>query len=51
VLTRQQLYELYYQGPAPTLNYIEALLAQLADFERIYGALLKRQALTGPMQQ
>jgi hypothetical protein len=36
VLTRQQLYELYYQGPQPTLNYIEALLAELADFERIF---------------
>jgi transposase len=34
VLTRQQLYELYYQGPQPTLLYIEALLAELADFER-----------------
>ena len=34
MLTRQQLYELYYQGPQPTLNYIEALLAELADFER-----------------
>jgi transposase len=42
VLTRQQLYELYYQGPAPTLNYIEALLAQLADFERIYGQQQQR---------
>ena len=30
MLTRQQLYELYYQGPGPTLDYIEALLAQLA---------------------
>ena len=34
MLTRQQLYELYYQGPQPTLLYIEALLAELADFER-----------------
>jgi transposase len=34
VLTRQQLYELYYQGPQPTILYIEALLAELADFER-----------------
>lgn len=42
MLTRQQLYELYYQGPAPTLNYIEALLAQLADFERIYGQQQQR---------
>lgn len=42
MLTRQQLYELYYQGPRPTLDYIEALLAQLADFERIYGQQQQR---------
>lgn len=42
MLTRQQLYELYYQGPGPMLDYIEALLGQLADFERIYGAQQQR---------
>lgn len=42
MLTRQQLYELYYQGPQPTILYIEALLAQLADFERIYGQQQQR---------
>lgn len=42
MLTRQQLYELYYQGPGPMLDYIEALLGQLADFERIYGQQQQR---------
>ena len=37
-LTRQQLYELYYQGPRPTLNLIEQLFETLADWERILGA-------------
>lgn len=42
MLTRQQLYELYYQGSQPTLNYIEALLEELADFERRFGARQQR---------
>lgn len=42
MLTRQQLYELYYQGPQPTILYIEALLEELADFERIYGGRQQR---------
>lgn len=42
VVTRQQLYELYYQGLGPMLDCIEALLAQLADFERIYGQQQQR---------
>jgi len=37
VLTRQQLYELYYEGPEATLHYIEGLLEELADQERILG--------------
>ena len=35
MLTRQQLYELYYEGPEATLHYIEGLLEELADQERI----------------
>lgn len=42
VLTRQQLYELYYQGPQPTIIYIEALLEELADFERIFAGRQQR---------
>ena len=42
MLTRQQLYELYYQGPQPTIIYIEALLEELADFERLFGARQQR---------
>ncbi len=38
MLTRQQLYELYYEGPRPTIHYIEGLLEELADQERILGA-------------
>jgi transposase len=37
VLTRQQLYELYYEGPEATIHYIEGLLEELADQERILG--------------
>lgn len=37
-LTRRQLYELYYEGPEPTIRLIENLIEQLADFERILGA-------------
>ena len=31
-LTRQQLYELYDEGPEPTIHLIESLLEELADF-------------------
>jgi hypothetical protein len=37
VLTRQQLYELYCEGPEATLHYIEGPLAELADQRRILG--------------
>lgn len=37
MLTRRQLYELYYEGPEATIHYIEGLLAELADQERILG--------------
>jgi hypothetical protein len=37
-LTRRQLYELYYDGPEPTIRLIEDLIEQLTDFERIPGA-------------
>jgi transposase len=37
-LTRRQLYELYYEGPEPTIRLIEDLVEQLADFEHILGA-------------
>jgi transposase len=37
VLTRQQLYELYYEGPEATLHYIEGLLEELADQRHILG--------------
>jgi transposase len=36
-LTRQQLYELYYEGVQPTIRLIEDLIEQLADFECILG--------------
>jgi predicted nuclease with TOPRIM domain len=36
-LTRQQLYELYYEGAEPTIRLIENLIEQLSDFERILG--------------
>jgi len=41
-LTRQQLYELYYEGVQPTIRLIENLIEQLADFERILGAEQQR---------
>ena len=41
-LTRQQLYELYDEGPEPTIHLIESLLEELADFERILGARQRR---------
>ena len=37
MLTRQQLYELYYEGPEATLRYIEGLLEELADQRHILG--------------
>jgi len=40
MLTRQQLYELYYEGPEATIHLIEGLLEELADQERLLG---KRQ--------
>lgn len=41
-LTRQQLYELYYEGPEATTHLIESLLEELADFERILGERQRR---------
>ena len=41
-LTRQQLYELYYEGVQPTIRLIENLIEQPADFERILGAEQQR---------
>jgi transposase len=41
-LTRQQLYELYYEGPEATIHLIEGLLEELADFERILGERQQR---------
>lgn len=37
MLTRQQLYALYYEGPEATIHYIEGLLEELADQRRILG--------------
>jgi hypothetical protein len=37
MLTRRQLYELYYEGPEATIHLIEGLLEELADQERILG--------------
>ena len=42
MLTRQQLYELYYEGPEATLLYIKGLLSELADQERILGEHQRR---------
>jgi transposase len=42
MLTRQQLYELYYEGPEATLHYIKGLLEELADQRRILGAHQQR---------
>jgi hypothetical protein len=36
-ISHRQLYELYYEGPGPTIKLIEALLAELADWEKILG--------------
>lgn len=41
-LTRQQLYELYYEGPEATIHLIEGLLEELSDFERILGERQQR---------
>lgn len=41
-LTRQQLYELYYEGPEATIHLIEGLLEELADQERILGGRQQR---------
>jgi len=41
-LTRQQLYELYYEGPEATIHLIEGLLEELADFEQILGQRQQR---------
>ena len=41
-LTRQQLYELYYEGPEATIDLIEGLLEELADFEQLLGARQQR---------
>lgn len=37
MLTRRQLYELYYEGPEATIHLVEHLLEELADQERILG--------------
>ncbi len=42
MLTRQQLYELYYDGLQPTIHYIERLLEELADHERCLRARQQR---------
>lgn len=42
MLTRRQLYELYYEGPQPTIHYIEGLLEELADQQRILGEQQRR---------
>lgn len=47
-LTRQQLYELYDEGPEATIHLIEGLLEELADQERILG---ERQQLVIDAQQ
>ena len=41
-LTRQQLYELYYEGPEATIRFIEGLLEELADQEQILGERQQR---------
>jgi transposase len=41
-LTRQQLYELYYEGPEATIHLIEGLLEELADQEQILGERQQR---------
>jgi len=41
-LTRQQLYELYYEGPEATIHLIEGLLEELADREQILGERQQR---------
>ena len=43
MLTRQQLYDLYYEGLRATIHLIENLLAHLADVERFVG---HRQQMT-----
>jgi transposase len=42
MLTRQQLYELYYEGPKATIHLIEGLLEELADQEQILGERQQR---------
>ena len=42
MLTRRQLYELYYEGPEATIHLIEHLLEELADQERILGRRQQR---------
>lgn len=41
-LTRQQLYELYYEGPEATIHLIGGLLEELADQERLLGERQQR---------
>lgn len=41
-LTRQQLYEFYYEGPEATIHLIEGLMEELADFERLLGRRQQR---------
>lgn len=41
-LTREQLYELYYEGPEATIHFIEGLLEELADQEQILGQRQQR---------
>ena len=41
-MTRQQLHELYYERPEATLRYIEGLLEELADQERLLGEHQRR---------
>jgi transposase len=43
MLTRQQLYDLYYKGPRAIIHLVENLLAHLADVERFVG---HRQQMT-----
>jgi predicted RNase H-like nuclease (RuvC/YqgF family) len=37
MLTKRQIYELYYEGPEATVRLIENLVSHLADVEKIVG--------------
>ena len=43
MLTRREIYELYYEGPDGTVRLIENLFSHIADLERIVG---NRQQVT-----